>query len=54
MAVHIDETGEVRHAKVVWRRGTIVGVRLYDAAPLGALRPSDRLALKERYYAVLD
>ena len=54
MAVHIDETGEVRHAEVVWRRGTIVGVRLYDAAPLGALRPSDRLALKERYYAVLD
>jgi hypothetical protein len=52
MAVHIDETGEVRHAKVVWRRGPIVGVRLYEAAPAGALRPSDRLALKERYYAV--
>ena len=54
MAVHIDETGEVRHAKVVWRRGPIIGVRLYEAAPTSALRPSRRLALNERYYAILD
>jgi hypothetical protein len=54
LAVHVDETGEVRHAKVVWRRGSIIGVRLHDAAPSDALKPSDRLALRERYYAVPD
>ena len=54
LSVYIDETGEVWNAKVVWRRGPVVGVRLYDAAPGAALRPSDQFALKERYYAVLD
>ncbi len=52
--VHIDETNEVRNAKVVWRRGPILGVRLYEAAVSGALKPSDRFALRERYYAILD
>jgi len=52
LAVHIDETGEVRRAKVVWRRGPIIGVRLYDAAPAGALKASERFALRQRYYAV--
>jgi PilZ domain len=51
-AVHIDETSEVREAKVVWRRGATVGVRLSAPAPEGALRPCDRYALKERYYAI--
>lgn len=51
-AVHIDETSEVREAKVVWRRGSTIGVRLHAAAPEGALRPCDRYALKERYYAI--
>jgi len=51
-AVHIDETSEVREAQVVWRRGSTIGVRLRAAAPEGALRPCDRYALKERYYAI--
>jgi hypothetical protein len=51
-SVHIDETGEVRGAKVVWRRGATIGIRLEEAAPAGALRPSDRHALRDRYYAI--
>jgi hypothetical protein len=52
LAVHIDETGEVRSAKVIWRRGPTIGVRLHETAPADALRPSDRNALRERYYAI--
>jgi hypothetical protein len=52
LAVHIDETSEVREAKVVWRRGSTIGIRLNSAAPANALKPCDRYALKERYYAV--
>ncbi len=51
-AVHIDETGEVRDARVVWRRGATIGVRLHEAAAADALKASDRYALRERYYAV--
>src|SRR5579872_543693 len=51
-AVHIDETPEVREAKVIWRRGATLGVRLCAPAPEDALRPCDRYALKERYYAI--
>ncbi len=54
LAVHIDETSEVRGANVIWRRGPTVGIRLGDVAPADALRPSDRYALRERYYAILD
>jgi hypothetical protein len=53
-AVHIDETAEVREAKIVWRRGSTIGVRLHSAARAGALRPCDRYALRERYYAIPD
>jgi hypothetical protein len=53
-AVHIDETSEVREAKIVWRRGSTIGVRLHSAAPADALRPCDRYALRERYYAIPD
>jgi hypothetical protein len=53
-AVHIDETSEVREAKIAWRRGSTIGVRLQSAVPLGALRPCDRYALRERYYAIPD
>ncbi len=28
LAVHIDETSEVHEAKVVWRRGSTIGIRL--------------------------
>lgn len=52
LAVHIDETCEVREAKVVWRRGSTVGIRMRSVAPADALRPCDRYALKERYYAI--
>jgi hypothetical protein len=52
LAVHIDETSEVREAKVVWRRGSMIGVRLDEPASAGALSASQRRALKERYYAI--
>ncbi len=51
LAVHIDETGEVREARIIWRRGPTIGIRLGEAAA-DALRPSERYALSERYYAV--
>jgi len=54
MSVHIDETGEVRSAKLVWRRGLVVGVHLHERAPSTVLRPWDRYALRERYYGILD
>jgi hypothetical protein len=52
LAVHVDETSEVRDAEVVWRRGSTIGVRLRSAVPADALRLCDRYALRERYYAI--
>ena len=52
LAVHIDETGEVRDARIVWRRGSTIGLRLHGAAAADALKASDRYALGRRYYAV--
>ncbi len=52
LAVHLDETGEVRDARVVWRRGAAIGVRLHGAAPADAVRATDRYALRQRYYAI--
>ena len=52
LAVHIDETSEVREAEVIWRRGSTIGIRLHSAAPADALRACDRYALRERYYAI--
>jgi hypothetical protein len=52
LAVHLDETAEVRGAEVVWRRGSTIGIRLRSAAPAEALRLCDRYALRERYYAI--
>src|ERR1700688_2538510 len=52
LAVHIDETSEVREARVIWRRGSTIGIRLGSAGPTDALRPCDRRALRERYYAI--
>jgi hypothetical protein len=54
LAVHIDETAEVREAKIVWRRGSTVGVRLQRTLPEDALTASRRSALRERYYAIPD
>ena len=52
LAVHIDETSEVREAKVIWRRGSTIGVRLQGTLPADAMNASRRSALKERYYAI--
>lgn len=52
LAVHIDETSEVREAKVIWRRGSTIGIRLHSATPANALTASQRYALRERYYAI--
>jgi hypothetical protein len=52
LAVHVDETSEVREVEVVWRRGSTIGIRLCSAAPADALSLCDRYALRERYYAV--
>jgi hypothetical protein len=52
LAVHIDETGEVRNARLVWRRGATIGIRLHEAAAADALKATDRYALGRRYYAV--
>jgi hypothetical protein len=51
--VHDDETGAVELAATVWRRGATLGVRFcgYGAS---TLRPSERAALRGRYYAVRD
>jgi len=52
LAVYIDETSEVREAKVVWRRGSTIGVRLQRLLPADAMTASRRYALRERYYAI--
>ncbi len=52
LAVHIDETSEVREAKIVWRRGSTIGVRLQGTLPADAMTASRRSALRERYYAI--
>ena len=52
LAVHIDETAEVREAKIIWRRGSTIGVRLQEAVPADAMTASRRSALKECYYAI--
>jgi hypothetical protein len=52
LAVHIDETSEVRVAKIIWRRGSTIGVRLQGTLPADAMTASRRSALRERYYAI--
>ncbi len=52
LAVHIDETSEVREAKIIWRRGSTIGVELQETLPADAMTASQRYALKERYYAI--
>lgn len=53
-AVHVDETGDVRRAVAVWRRGLLVGVRLHERPPADALKASDLAALRARYYGIPD
>ncbi len=52
LAVHIDETSELREATMVWRRGSTIGIRLRGALPEDAITESRRSALTERYYAI--
>ena len=51
--VHDDETGAVELVATVWRRGATLGARFcgYGAS---TLKPSERAALRGRYYAVRD
>jgi hypothetical protein len=50
--VHIDLTGEVLTAAPAWRRDRLVGARVVAHAAPAPLKPSDRVALRGRYYAV--
>ena len=52
LAVHIDETSEVREAQIVWRRGPTVGLKLRETLQADAMTASRRSALSERYYAI--
>jgi hypothetical protein len=52
LAVHVDETSEVREAKIIWRRGSTIGVKLQETLPADAMKASRRSALRERYYAI--
>jgi hypothetical protein len=54
LAVYIDETSEVREAKVVWRHGSTIGVGLEETLPADAMTASRRSALRERYSAISD
>ena len=51
--IHDDETGAVESVATVWRRGATLGVRFcgYGAS---TLKPTERAALRGRYYAVRD
>ena len=51
--MHIDETGEIVSLVMVWRRGPQIGAR-FCARGAAPLKPSERFALRERYYAVPD
>ena len=52
--VHVDLTGEVVTAAQAWRRSRIVGAHILTHAPPAPLKPSDRVALAGKYYAVRD
>jgi hypothetical protein len=52
LGVHMDLTGEVLTAALAWRRGRLIGARVLLHAPPAPIKPSDRAALKGRYYAV--
>jgi hypothetical protein len=51
--VHDDESGVVESVATVWRRGATLGVR-FNGYGATALKPSERAALRGRFYAVRD
>jgi hypothetical protein len=50
--LHIDLTGELSTAALAWRRGRAIGARKLAHVAPAPLKPSDRAALKGRYYGV--
>lgn len=52
--VHDDETREIDVVETVWRRGAIVGVRYKPASGPVSAKPTERSALRGRYYGVPD
>jgi hypothetical protein len=50
--VHVDMTGQVLTAVAAWRRDRLIGARVVAHAAPARLKPSDRVALKGRYYGV--
>jgi hypothetical protein len=50
--VHLDLTGDLLTAAPAWRRGRLIGLRILAHGAPSPLKPSDRVALKGRYYAV--
>ncbi len=52
--VHDDETGKVDAVVTVWRRGAALGVRYSRSLAPVPIKPSDRSALRGRYYAIPD
>jgi hypothetical protein len=49
-----DETRSLDAVSTVWRRDSLLGVRYCEGATPVSIKPSDRTALRGRYYAVLD
>ena len=50
--LHTDLTGELSTAALAWRRDRVIGARKIPHVAPAPLRPSDRAALKGRYYGV--
>ncbi len=50
--LHIDLTGELSTAALAWRRARVIGARKLPHVTPTPLKPSDRAALKGRYYGV--
>jgi hypothetical protein len=49
-----DETGSLNVVTTIWRRGSLLGVRYCPTSTPVSIKPSDRSALRGRYYAVPD
>jgi hypothetical protein len=50
--VHDDATGEILTVATAWRRGQTMGVRILGRGAARPLKPSDRIALRGRYYGI--
>jgi hypothetical protein len=52
--IYDDETGALNVVTTMWRRGPLLGVRYCQTAAPVSIKPSDRSALRGRYYAMGD